>query len=104
MNIIYTCPQCGGDLVAVQLTCNPPINRMECPKCGWSHEEDRDMSVVRIPYTEKKDNVVDLGGNWFISASDNTVYVPPGCRYCSNHPSNGGSGICHCVMGSQTLY
>ena len=21
--------------------------------------------------------------------------IPPGCRHCSNHPINGGSGICH---------
>ena len=26
--------------------------------------------------------------------------IPPACRYCSNHPSNGGSGICHCTLGT----
>lgn len=30
------------------------------------------------------------------------LYVPPsipdGCKACSNHPSNGGSGICHCTV------
>ena len=26
--------------------------------------------------------------------------IPPACQYCSNHPSNGGSGICHCILGS----
>lgn len=25
--------------------------------------------------------------------------IPPSCRYCSNHPINGGSGICWCVLG-----
>ena len=25
--------------------------------------------------------------------------IPPACRFCSNHPSNGGSGICHCILG-----
>lgn len=25
--------------------------------------------------------------------------IPEACRYCSNHPSNGGSGICHCILG-----
>ena len=29
--------------------------------------------------------------------------IPPGCRHCSNHPSNGGSGICHCIIGIQTI-
>ena len=27
--------------------------------------------------------------------------VPESCKYCSNHPSNGGSGICHCISGQQ---
>ena len=25
--------------------------------------------------------------------------VPLSCRNCSNHPLNGGSGICWCVLG-----
>lgn len=25
--------------------------------------------------------------------------MPPACRSCSNHPKNGGSGICHCILG-----
>ena len=29
--------------------------------------------------------------------------IPPGCVHCSNHPSNGGSGICYCVIGTQTI-
>lgn len=29
-----------------------------------------------------------------------TNYIPEACRSCSNHPSNGGSGMCHCTLGS----
>lgn len=25
------------------------------------------------------------------------------CKSCTNHPSNGGSGICHCILGIPTL-
>lgn len=25
--------------------------------------------------------------------------IPPACRNCSNHPKNGGSGICNCILG-----
>ena len=25
--------------------------------------------------------------------------VPPSCRHCSNHPINGGSGVCWCILG-----
>ncbi len=27
--------------------------------------------------------------------------IPRPCRSCPNHPSNGGSGICHCILGNQ---
>ena len=31
--------------------------------------------------------------------------IPPSCRNCSNHPTNGGSGICHCILGiTQVTY
>ena len=29
----------------------------------------------------------------------NFMNIPPACRNCSNHPVNGGSGICHCTLG-----
>ena len=25
------------------------------------------------------------------------------CKYCSNNPQNGGSGICHCMLGSWVI-
>lgn len=31
--------------------------------------------------------------------TDQTVYVPSACRSCPNHSSNGGSGVCHCILG-----
>lgn len=34
--------------------------------------------------------------------TSNTDYIPDACKSCSNHPSNGGSGICHCILGLQT--
>ena len=27
------------------------------------------------------------------------TYIPEACRSCTNHPSNGGTGICHCTLG-----
>lgn len=30
--------------------------------------------------------------------------VPIDCRNCSNHPSNGGSGICCCILGQPVIY
>ena len=30
-------------------------------------------------------------------------YIPEACRSCTNHPSNGGTGICHCTLGSPSV-
>lgn len=27
------------------------------------------------------------------------VWIPDSCRNCNNHPVNGGSGICNCILG-----
>lgn len=29
--------------------------------------------------------------------------VPDACKICPNHPSNGGSGVCFCIMGTQKI-
>ncbi len=29
--------------------------------------------------------------------------IPTSCRSCSNHPKNGGSGICHCILGGNKI-
>ena len=90
MRIVYTCPKCGQDLEVNVLTSNPPKNRYRCtnPDCDWSEDERED--VIRIPYTPMK-------RSW---ATDNPV--PECCRNCSNHPLNGGSGICMCTLPYMT--
>jgi hypothetical protein len=38
--------------------------------------------------------------------SGGTIYcdnVPLSCHNCSNHPSNGGSGICFCTLGGHPV-
>ena len=83
--IIFTCPECGGDLEPFVLTSNPPICKMRCRICGWEGSNDI-PETIRIPY-QSQDS-----------------FVPKACKFCSNHPSNGGSGICNCTLGSQTFY
>lgn len=33
----------------------------------------------------------------------NDNLIPNACKNCSNHPSNGGTGICNCVLGNQVV-
>lgn len=28
-------------------------------------------------------------------------YIPSACRNCNNHPSNGGTGYCNCILGDR---
>lgn len=57
---------------------------------------------INIPYVQVKD--------WkykepeFYTISDLKDNIPEACRNCSNHPSNGGSGICHCTLGAPKIY
>ena len=49
MRIIYSCPQCGNDLREQVLTCNPPIFRYICYKCGWKHDGQK-TTTLRVPF------------------------------------------------------
>lgn len=104
MKIIYTCPECGGDLQHVLLTSDPPKHQEMCISCGWSSEVE-DEVVVRIPYGGNKTSQKKtyLGDGWVISTADGVVKTNP-CSNCMNHPSNGGSGICNCTLGGATVY
>ena len=39
---------------------------------------------------------ISLNSNGFVS-------TPYPCLTCPNHPTNGGSGICHCILGSPKI-
>ncbi len=65
----------------------------------------RDMSdnvLKRILIDINKSKVHDLEFIPVIVKDDFTI-APPNCVHCSGHPSNGGSGICHCILGGQGM-
>ena len=94
MIIIETCPKCGHDLESLLVCTNPPIPRKECHNCGWSWEGHRE--VLRIPFQEN-----DMSITKIFNYGD--TCTPVACAGCSNHPKNGGSGICHCTLGQPQL-
>lgn len=63
--------------------------------------------VIRIPFVGNS--------NWPDTTEINKSirYTPMGpsdkaydgspCQYCSNNPKNGGSGICHCILGLKPI-
>ena len=47
--IIYTCPECGGDLVDYVITTYPPIQAKKCLRCGFRWES-KTTPVCRIRF------------------------------------------------------
>lgn len=39
-----------------------------------------------------------------VPAYNQKDYIPKACINCPNHPSNGGSGICNCILGDEITY
>lgn len=103
MTIIEVCPKCGHDLLDSVIAVMPPILRKECTYCGWSWE-GKPEEVIRVPF----------GGGIKIDLEtailddpikpSNTFYGNSPCEHCGNNPVNGGSGICHCILGQRTIY
>ena len=98
MKIVETCPRCGADLIDVVIATCPEIIRKECWSCGWASQGEKE-EVVRIPF----------GGNrsypdTFSSMGPiDKAYDGSPCDRCSNNPKNGGSGICHCILGQPQI-
>ena len=54
---------------------------------------------INTPYVQIK----DWKPEFYTISSTGKDNIPETCKNCSNHPSNGGSGICHCTLGQQPV-
>ena len=54
-------------------------------------------TVTSTEYTtrSKCDNIVIINN----IPTNSWAFKSSACTFCSNNPANGGSGICHCIMG-----
>lgn len=66
-----------------------------CPICGRGNSP----YVVSCPCYE-----IDTIQIITLPVIEDLNPIPAPCRECSNHTLNGGSGICHCILGDQTTY
>ena len=108
--IIFTCPKCGEDLVDCCLTTFPPTHKVYCPECGWEQKETDADPVIRIPYIGQLEQG-QYGDSFYPYGVDEYKFFeyklkdkPDPCKNCPNNPANGGSGICHCILGIPTVY
>ena len=59
------------------------------------------LKEVNVPFQNPANINGIYGYGW--NSNGETFYIPPhipkACKNCSNHPSNGGDGICNCILG-----
>lgn len=95
-----------------------PMTPPKIGMCGICRHLDRTIALTSDPpqyicqksgearYESDECNVEETDTRWepitiFKQFQDSGI--PGSCRFCPNHPSNGGTGICHCVAGLQTI-
>jgi len=57
-------------------------------------------------FDDKSMNRIDEFNGYFdptIIKQRNLSFTPEVCQKCNNHPNNGGSGICFCILGSPII-
>ena len=60
--------------------------------------------IARITMWNERREAVEMAIEALQAGTVNTPkQVPEACKNCSNHPSNGGSGICFCTLGSMKI-
>lgn len=71
-------------------------------KSTEGQKNDNEKSVEPL-----KDDVVILRREdiHFVSKKAEELYYGSlACESCSNNPKNGGTGICHCILGNPIIY
>ncbi len=77
------------------------MKQYNCPDCENTDTCDNCQRTIKMTTTVAFN---DYGRKLFEEKFLDINAVPLPCRGCSNHPYNGGSGICHCILGIQTIY
>ena len=72
-----------------------------CPDC--THTEDTCENCSRYQMYHGI-NITEVNISWPYYETLTSFNIPPACRNCPNHPSNGGSGNCSCTLGQRTFY
>ena len=79
------------------------LNRCECVACtNRCHEKiNADATMPEVTLNGGVDYYI-MERCVPVQQSD-SAFENLSCKYCSNNPRNGGSGICHCIIGSPEI-
>ena len=104
--IKYFCDKCGKELPLFnneftadmfKVTVDPPDIRK------WSDEAETGTYILCYDCVRKLNKWINKNDDFVKHAPEpniETLDIPDACKSCSNHPSNGGSGICNCTLGT----
>ena len=108
--IRYFCDKCGKELDsfngtissdAFKVTIEPPEIRR------WADDAETGTYILCYDCVRKFNKWVGDWKNDFIKTppiiNPETLKIPDACKTCRQHPSNGGSGICHCTLGTPKI-
>lgn len=97
--IRYFCDKCGKeceDYEVFTIKVIPPEIR------SWMDDAETGIYILCYDCTKKLNKLIHNTGDFVKYApapNIETPDIPDACKSCSNHPSNGGSGICNCTLG-----
>ena len=94
VRVIEVCPDCRSEIISNMSIDDNGKHYLskKCLKCGF--EWLREVEVHELEYVAEIPFVPVCPVEWVKPTVDP---VPEMCRKCSNHPSNGGYGVCHCI-------
>ena len=84
-----------------------PIDVYDAMAKRFDHIEN-ELRSMRAELAEIIRDAVVQPNTYVYKPTAPTIYwpqngIPEACRSCTNHPSNGGTGICHCTLGSPSV-
>ena len=85
------------------LVCDAWDKGMESANTDKAEEFAREIveqvkKSIIVPYEMK---LPETTNTWELGYTVSNVL--DACRQCSNNPANGGSGICHCILGTSPI-
>ena len=98
--IKYFCDKCGKeaeDWEVFTIKVIPPEIR------SWEDDTVTGIYILCSDCTKRLHKWLNKTDNFVKYApvpNIETLDIPDACKSCSNHPSNGGSGICNCTLGT----
>ena len=77
------------------------MKEYSCPDCSINTNSCDGCPRVNSYTTTTTTTNIDIDWSGFkIHSTGGFHNIPDPCKGCLNHPSNGGDGICWCVLGS----